>query len=79
MSVLYTNVDQFVNKRDCLCAMIAGDEPDLILLTEVIPKAQVTCISPAQLSVPGYAIYSNFDLSHRFRSKWILGALYLCI
>ena len=65
MSVLYANVDQFVNKRDCLSAMIAGDEPDLILLTEVIPKAQVTPISPAQLSLPGYAMYSNFDLSHR--------------
>ena len=45
--------------------MIAGDEPDLILLTEVIPKAQVSPISSAQLSIPGYAMYSNYDPSHR--------------
>ena len=53
MSVLYSDVDQFVNKRDECCAMIAGDEPDLILLTEVIPKAQVNPIPPALLSLPG--------------------------
>ena len=35
------------------------------LLTELIPKVQVTPISPAQLSLPGYVMYSNFDPSHR--------------
>ena len=43
--------------------MIAGDEPDLILLTEVIPKAQVLPISPSLLSNPGYVVYTNFDPS----------------
>ena len=56
LSYIGTNVDQFVNKRVCLCVMIAGDEPDLILLTEVIPEAQVTPISPAQQSLPGYVM-----------------------
>ena len=40
---------------------IAGSEPDILILTEVIPKAQVRPISPALLAVPGYATYTNFD------------------
>ena len=59
--MLYTNIDQFLNKRDDLCMLIAGNEPDLILLSEVIPKAQVIPISPATLSLPNYAMYLNFD------------------
>ena len=59
--MIYTNIDQFINKRDDLCMLIAGDEPDLILLTEVIPKAQVHPIPPATLSLPDYTLYVNFD------------------
>ena len=40
MKFLYTNVDQFVNKRDDLQARIADDEPDVIMITELIPKGQ---------------------------------------
>ena len=46
------NADQFVKKRDDLCMLIAGDEPDFMLVNEVIPKAQVFPISPALLSIP---------------------------
>ena len=41
--------------------MIAGEEPDVIMLTEVIPKAQIIPISPALLAIPGYTMYTNFD------------------
>ena len=75
MSVLYTNVDQFVNKRDVFCVMIAGDEPDLILLTEVIPQAQVMPISPALLSLPGYIMYTHFDPSSSDRELAALKGL----
>lgn len=61
--MLYTNADQFVNKRDELCMRIAGNEPHVIILTEVIPKAQVLPIAPALLAIPGYSLYSNFDCS----------------
>ena len=40
---------------------IAGDEPDLILVTEVIPKAQVLPIAPALLALPNYSLYTSFD------------------
>ena len=42
---------------------IAHDEPDIILLTEIIPKAQKNPIPPAALTVPGYKSYMNFDAS----------------
>lgn len=61
--MIYTNADQFVKKRDDLCMFITGNEPDFILVNEVIPKAQVLPISPALLSIPGYIMYSNFDPS----------------
>ena len=60
---MYTNADQLVNKRDDLSMQIAGDEPDVILITEVIPKAQTIPLSPALLSIPGYNLYTSFDLS----------------
>ena len=61
LKILYTNTDQFLNKREDLCLFIANDEPDIILLTEVIPKAQHHPISPALLSIPGFTMYSNFQ------------------
>ena len=32
MKILYTNADQFVNKRDNLQLFIDGDEPDIIII-----------------------------------------------
>ena len=61
--MLYTNTDQFLNKRDDLCMLICNDEPDIILLTEVIPKAQKLPISPALLHVHGFSMYANFSPS----------------
>lgn len=42
---------------------IADKEPGLIMVTEVIPKAQVNPISPALLAIRDYTMYTNFDLS----------------
>ena len=43
---------------------VADIEPDLILLTEVIPKAQTNPLSVATLSIPGYTMYLNFCPDH---------------
>ena len=53
LKFFYTNADQFVNERDDLLARIADDEPDIILITEVIPKSQSNPIAPALLSIDG--------------------------
>ena len=61
ISVLYTNADEFINKREDLCMMITGEEPDVMILTEVIPKAQVLPIAPALLAIDGYTLFTNFN------------------
>ena len=61
LKVLYTNTDQFLNKRDDLCMRITGNEPDVIILTETIPKAQTLPIAPAMLTISSYTLYTNFD------------------
>ena len=61
LNCFYTNADQFVNKRDALLMMISDDRPDLILITEVIPKKQVKAITDQLLDIDGYTPYYNFD------------------
>ena len=63
MKILYINCDQFPNKRDGLLLFISGNEPDIILLNEVIPKAQVMALYPSLIAIPNYAVFSNFDPS----------------
>ena len=62
LKCMYTNSDQLINKRDDLCMAIAGRDPEIILISEVIPKAQVLPIAPALLSIPGYSLFTSFNL-----------------
>ena len=50
-----------MNKRDDLIMFIANDSPDVILITEVIPKKQVNPITQALLNIDGYNCVLNFD------------------
>ena len=61
LKYLYTNADQFVNKRDELVMLIAEDKPDVIFITEVIPKSQVNPITWTLLEIDGYKPLLNFD------------------
>ena len=61
LTFLYTNADQFVNKRDDLIMFIANDSPDVILITEIIPKKQMNPITQALLNIDGYTCVLNFD------------------
>ena len=61
--VLYTNADQFLNKRDDSLLHIAGNEPNVIMITEVLPKVQPIFISDVQLQIPGYNLFTNFELN----------------
>lgn len=40
---------------------IADNPPDIILITEVIPKAQINPIDEATLNIPGFNVFLNFD------------------
>ena len=41
--------------------VIASDEPDIMMFTEVIPKAQINPILETQISIKGYEIFTNFN------------------
>ena len=62
LQAMYTNADQFLNKRVELVESIAGNEPDIII-TEVIPKAQLNPIEAPLLEIDGYATHINFEPS----------------
>ena len=40
---------------------IAADEPDVMMITEVIPKAQKNPIFEIQLDIEGYELYKHFN------------------
>ena len=62
LKVMYTNTDQFINKRD-LCLLICSDHPDVIFLTKTIPKAQRLPMDLALLHIPGYVLFTNLEPS----------------
>jgi len=48
------------NKRDDLLILIAGKEPDLISITEVLPKANFAYTSSSRVDIPKFFRYRNF-------------------
>ena len=63
LKCLYTNADQLMNKMEDLRSMIADDLPDIMIITEVIPKAQKHAISEALLNVDGFQKFTNFSFT----------------
>ena len=63
LSIFYTNADQFLNKTDELEMLIAGSEPDIIMITEVLPKIHCNSISVAQFALSGYQAFFNLILT----------------
>ena len=58
--VLYTIADQFLNKKDELLQLISCNEPNIMIITEVIPKAQINPIGAPMLEIEGYDHYFKF-------------------
>ena len=58
---MYTNADQLLNKRDDLLCTIAHDIPDVLFVTECIPKAQSLPLDLASLALPNFNLFLNFD------------------
>ena len=42
---------------------VAGNEPDVIMITEVFPKVQPSFISDVQLQISGYNLFTNFEFN----------------
>ena len=58
---MYTNADQLPNKMEELKCFIAGREPDVIIITEVIPKAQEQELPKVRMRLDGYTEFFNFE------------------
>ena len=54
----------FSIKNDELLQLIAGNEPNIIITTEVIPKAQINPTEAPMLEIEGYDHYLNFEISN---------------
>ena len=63
INLLYTNIDQPPKKRDDLLMAISDHKPDIIVLKEVIAKAQRLPIDLATISIPEYTLHVNFELN----------------
>ena len=64
---VYTNADQLANKRDDLEMAISHSKPDIIFITECLPKVQSCNTDMSILALPGYRLFTNFssDDGHR--------------
>ena len=58
-----TNAGQLVNKREDLCMITVRCEPDIMVVTELVSKAQSLSINTAVLAVSGYSLFTSFDPS----------------
>ena len=65
LKCLYSNTDQLLNKIEDLKTIIAKDNPDIMLFTEVIPKAQKNEIYETQMKILGYETHCNFKFTEK--------------
>ena len=71
MRVMYINADNGVlNKRQLLMTRIDEDEPDIIIITEALPKNRSVPVEMSELSIEGYDLFSNIP-SHSKRGVLI--------
>ena len=56
---MYTNADSLLNKREELLARISTQRPDIIFITELLPKNMNGHIELSELNLPGYDIFTN--------------------
>ena len=59
LNCIYLNADSLLNKRDELRAVVSQTEPDIIAITEVLPKNTRTPVQPSELRLEGYNMFWN--------------------
>ena len=63
LKCMYFNADQLLNKMEDLRLIVDNDAPDIIMITEVIPKAQINPIQEPIMTIKGYQIFTNFKFT----------------
>ena len=56
---MYTNAENLINKRSELLTIISTDNPDIICITETLPKYTHLPINECKLQVHDYGCFSN--------------------
>ena len=77
MTIMYTNADSLLNKRDELTIRIRCNPPEIIAITETLPKHEVEINPEVEFHIPGYdlilskqssrgvAVYIKESIPHR--------------
>ena len=67
IKVLYTNSDQLPNKVHELLINIGIFKPDVIMITEVLPKNSNTKTTKASMEINGFELYTNIEVEENIR------------
>ena len=60
LHILYTNIDTYLNKREELHFRLQQEQPDILCLTEILPKANVH-FNACEYEIPNYTFFTNTD------------------
>jgi len=60
-----------MHKRDLLLVQIGNKNPDLIFISEILPKAPNSIIHSALFAIPGHSLYLNFDPDFVFNVRGV--------
>ena len=79
LKVVYSNADNLMNKRQELEVLIALQNPDIICVTEVVPKNTSLPVQTCELQIQGYELFTNLTSCSRgvlIYTKTGLGAVF---
>ena len=74
---LYTNADQWANKRDDIEVVILHDKSNIIPITECLTKVQSHNIGMPLLALLDYSLFSSFSSDDGYRA--LVGSSGVCI
>ncbi len=67
IKVLYTNADQLPNKMHELLINIGIVRPEVIMLTEVLPKNSETKMTKASIQIKGFQLFTDIENEENIR------------
>ena len=56
---LYTNADQYINKRNEMKILVDENQPDIVGITELKPKNPRYEINESEIAMEGYELFHN--------------------
>ena len=61
MSCYYSNADSLKNKKQELELIIAAHKPDIVIITELLPKNCDVPPTETEFAIKNYSLFSNID------------------